>query len=196
MKGKQMTTFKLETLESLMNFNKEYAKTIYKKEGQILPMFVGYTKNNSSRIIIAGAFSNNEEKESWCTLARCAFLKCNVDKYVFRIFYVLFKNVCFCHTHVEKPEDIYKKYKSIKDHPNRKEALTIIAVNRYGAKMSSTIIENGTLKETEIKSNGTYKDVGGRMTELEVVEKYNNSPELKLLIDQALKIRVIIKLLS
>jgi len=148
----------LETLESLISFNKEYAESIFKEHKEFAPMIVGYTKDNKNRIAILGHFENSDEKENWYRLASLIFLVNNVDKYV-----VMTEGWAVRSKENETDEDLYK-YGSLADHPNRMEVLSIVAVNKHGAKMSSIeIMPDKTLKPiSDMEGYG----IKGRITEL------------------------------
>ena len=75
-----MSILQLETLESLISFNKDFAQKRFSSQDQFMPMIVGYTSDNSKRIIVAGVFNNNQEKEAWFKIASLVFCLYNIDK--------------------------------------------------------------------------------------------------------------------
>ena len=154
-----MSVLQLETLESLIAFNKDFAQKRFSSQDQFMPMVVGYTSDNSQRIIVAGIFNNNQEKEMFFKTASLVFCLYSIDKYV-----VMTEAYGLRYTEETKDEDPYEKYGSLAEHPNRMDLLSILAVNRHGAKMSSLeILPDRSLLETDL---ATYSTVSGRMTEL------------------------------
>jgi hypothetical protein len=148
--------YNLETLDSLIEFNKKFAHAYYKEHGTLRPMIIGYTPDNSKRVVILGTFENNQEKEYWLQTACIVFALHDVDKYV------IMHEAWFV-SGGEK--EAYKKYESLEQHPDRKEAVCIMAVNRLGAKLTVSEI----LPDRSISSENNNNHTGeaeGRFSEL------------------------------
>lgn len=149
--------YQLETLESLIEFNKNLAEKWFKENGSLAPMIIGYTRNNKQKVIIVGQFENDDEKQQWLLTAAAAFYLFDVDKYA-----IINEGWMVKDPTVDVAE-IYKQYGSLENYPGRTECLNILAVNKHGAKMSiSEILEDKTLKQLD----GEYHSVSGRICEL------------------------------
>ena len=157
-----MTILQLETLDSLIAVNKDLAEKRFKdinKGEMFLPWIVGYTPDNCQRILIAGIFKDDEEKQKWFQTASLVFLLYGLDKYV-----VMTEAWSAKLDKDENIQDIYKKYGSLEFHPNRMEILSILAVNRNGTKISTFEIDKDRhlVPMPEMDS----LDVRGRMCDL------------------------------
>jgi len=146
--------YNLETLESLIEFNKKFAHAYYKEHGELRAMIIGYTPDNSKRVVILGTFENNQEKEFWLQTACIVFALHDVDKYV------TMHEAWFVSG---EEKDAYKKYESLEQHPQKREGLCIMAVNRLGAKMTVSEILSDRSISTENNMMGVAE---GRFAEL------------------------------
>lgn len=124
-----MTVFNLETLDSLIKVNFEFAQDFFTKEGGIHPMAVGYTRDNTQRVCVVGRFANQKEKQEWAVLVTMLFAYYDVDKYAF-----MSEGWCVV-PEAKGDEEAVKEahqYGSLENNPNRLEILSLLAITRYG----------------------------------------------------------------
>lgn len=161
-------TYSLETLDSLIEFNKDFAVRTFKEQGGLQPMVVGYTPDNTKQIALLGEFSNPEEKNRWLNIIVCVFAYYGIDKYV-----VMHEGWAVL------AKDTPETHKgNLSSHPDRVETLCVIAVNKLGAKMDVSIIkEDRSLEPMEGASGAS---VGGTFTELLTDKKLNAEERSKL----------------
>lgn len=159
-----MAVYNLETLESLIEYNKKFAFEQFKEHGELRPMVVGYTPDNSRRIVVMGSFADNPQKQAWLTMVSMIFHLHDVDKYV-----VMHEGWAV----MKEDSDPYR-YGSLAEHPDHVEVLNIVAVNRHGAKMSISQIMPDRSLEKEIvgEAAGTFCELLPQ-NKLSNVEKEN-----------------------
>jgi len=143
--------FSLETLDSLISFNREFAQEHFKKYGELHPMIVGYSRDNQKRYIIYGLFSSPKEKSKWLMFATLLFSIYDVDKYV-----------VMSESWAVKDENAYEKHSSLETHPNRISVLTVVAVNKHGSK----IVVDEILDTKTLKTMSEQGDVTGAFCDL------------------------------
>ena len=142
----------LETLESIIEENKNFALDYFKEKGELRPMIVGYQKQNKAKFILLGDMF--ESKEKYLTIAKLAFTALDVNQYV-----SIHEGWA-----VIGEEDVYKEYKSLADHPKRVEVLNIVAKNRQNAKLVTyKILPDRSL---ELLHELSGNQVGGTFSEL------------------------------
>lgn len=147
--------YKLETLESLIDFNQKFAVAYFKRFGVLQPMIVGYSSDNTKRFVILGVFKNDIEKDTWLRTASLVFLVNDVDKYV-----VMYEG---WYVQLGK-KDAELPNVSLANHPDRLEILAVTAVNKLGAKMNAFTVdvEDRSLVPLDIQG----AEASGRFCEL------------------------------
>jgi hypothetical protein len=158
-----MTVLNLETLESIIKVNFEFAQKLFKDEGGIYPMAVGYTRDNTQRVCIVGKFSDQKEKQEWAVLVTMLFAYYDVDKYAF-----MSEGWCVV-PEAKGDEEAVKEahqYGSLENHPNRLEILSLLAITRYGRQAAvKQITEDKQLIDFP-KGNVRGGDLKGLMCDL------------------------------
>jgi len=144
-----MTLFNLETLDSLLEYNSNFATNVYQKDKVFPNCILGYTSDNKNKLCFPFTFRNNNEKISFFDAVKLCFLAYNVDKYV------VITESWFVATR-DKSE--FQKHPDLMKHPKRLEGLIIMAVNKLGNRMK-------ILQITEEKTLIPWQDIPANNTE-------------------------------
>jgi len=75
--------FPFENIDTLAETATIIAKELYKKDGFLRPLFLGYTANNKNRIFLPVEWRTDEEREAQLETVAALFCTYNVNKYVF-----------------------------------------------------------------------------------------------------------------
>jgi hypothetical protein len=157
--------YPLETLESLIACNRTFVENIFREQGTFVPTIIGYSKDNKNRIIIVQRFTDENQKMLLCKIVTMLFSVHDIDKYVFLSEGWAVKS---------ENEQPYEKYESLENHPNRIEVLSIMAVNKYEAKIASYEIH----ADKTLTDFGVPFSAGGLFTRL-LPEKEINERQKK-----------------
>jgi len=178
-----MTLFNLETLDSLLEYNSNYAANVYQKDKFFPNCVLGYTSDNKNKLYFPFTFRSNNEKISFFDAVKLCFLAYNVDKYV------VITESWFVAT-TDKSE--FQKHPDLRTHPKKLEGLIIMAVNKLGNKIK-------ILQITDEKTLTPWRDipdsnseVKGNLLELLAKEKISDKARERLMatIKEQLKIEV------
>lgn len=175
----------LETLESLIACNRTFVEKIFREQGTFVPTIIGYSKDNKNRIIIVKGFTDENEKMLLCKIVTMLFSVHDIDKYVFlsegwavkseneQPYGQLFDPTTK-YPETETECQVCEKYESLENHPNRIEVLSIMAVNKYEAKIASYEIH----ADKTLTDFGVPFSAGGLFTRL-LPEKEINERQKK-----------------
>ena len=75
--------FPFENIDTLAETATIIAKELYKSDGFLKPLFLGYTSNNKNRIFLPVEWKTEEEREAQLETVAALFCTYNVNKYVF-----------------------------------------------------------------------------------------------------------------
>lgn len=146
------------TLEELLDYIAKFARQAFNKQGELFPMWIGFTATGE-QYVIPTPWRNNTEKDVAAFKLRRFFQEKNVVRYAF---------ICEAWTLLTDDPDIMQKINSVAEHPDRIEVVNVIVAdkNREIGGMYRIIREGKKVSLGEFEKSPIDNASIGRMSQL------------------------------